>query len=516
MRSKLVLAVGAAVTFAGAAILFAAFVALLADQLSNAWAVAAALSAVLLLVGFAVVGVATSATGVQAISLLRGIGTAVRAVPAKIDAQTTHVRRIAAAADLLDDGAAAGAAGRAADATVLVLALGDGVDADALASFVADAGPDSIVVVTDRADVVAQLAKDVLVEFLPAIPAAFARTDVETVGVVAARLVELASEHRASAIMIWDHAEASRQLPVTALDRGVEVYSGAFARRLQQRLDDHAATLDREHARLADLLRTDGDGALERMRSTIVDRVDRVGAAATKHHERTSRALARSEKAIQRSIDDAYQQGEALTALYRLLLPRVDLPPLRGWAISPDLALHIVRRILDGDTTAALETGSGSSTVMMALAFERVGRGHVTALEHDRAYAEATRALLDRYGVAARATVCDAPLTEQVVDGEPWQFYDLSTCTLPDAADLLLVDGPPAAVGRHSRLPCVPLLLDRLADRATIILDDGRRTDEQEIAARWAEIPGVGTPRHLRVERSAIALDFERAPQSDA
>ena len=56
-----------------------------------------------------------------------------------------------------------------------------------------------------------------------------------------------------------------------------------------------------------------------------------------------------------------------------------------------------------------------------------------------------------------------------------------------DVIDLLVVDGPPAfAVGfAHARYPALPVLRDRLAPGATVVLDDVERPGEQEVLRRW-------------------------------
>jgi hypothetical protein len=50
-----------------------------------------------------------------------------------------------------------------------------------------------------------------------------------------------------------------------------------------------------------------------------------------------------------------------------------------------------------------------------------------------------------------------------------------------------------------------------MADRATIVLDDGRRDDEAEIAERWRQRPDIGDVVTLPFERRPIALSFERS-----
>jgi hypothetical protein len=60
------------------------------------------------------------------------------------------------------------------------------------------------------------------------------------------------------------------------------------------------------------------------------------------------------------------------------------------------------------------------------------------------------------------------------------------------------------------------LLLSSLAPGARVVLDDGDRSGEAEIAQRWAELPGVGQPSALRVERAAIELIVERGDDAVA
>ena len=62
-----------------------------------------------------------------------------------------------------------------------------------------------------------------------------------------------------------------------------------------------------------------------------------------------------------------------------------------------------------------------------------------------------------------------------------------------DLIDLLVVDGPPAfadglGLARH---PALPVLRDRLAPDATVVLDDVERPGEQEVLRRWEDEFGL-------------------------
>ena len=81
-----------------------------------------------------------------------------------------------------------------------------------------------------------------------------------------------------------------------------------------------------------------------------------------------------------------------------------------------------------------------------------------------------------------------APLIDTAVPGrenQPW--YDISV--LPDlpTVDLLFVDGPIGATAREARYPAYPLLADRLAPGATVVLDDTGRPAEAAIVKAWKQ-----------------------------
>jgi hypothetical protein len=53
------------------------------------------------------------------------------------------------------------------------------------------------------------------------------------------------------------------------------------------------------------------------------------------------------------------------------------------------------------------------------------------------------------------------------------------------------------------RLPAVPLLKDRLAPRASVVLDDVVRAAEQEVTSRWAAILPDFTLTRLSLQKDA-------------
>jgi predicted O-methyltransferase YrrM len=188
-----------------------------------------------------------------------------------------------------------------------------------------------------------------------------------------------------------------------------------------------------------------------------------------------------------------YRQIEALFWLNQRLPFRLPLPPMRGYAISPDFANVILTLIEANRPKLILELGSGISTIIAGYALERIGAGRILSLDDGAEFAQTTRSRLDQHGVSAFAQVVHAPLVPLVLDGLPYQWYDpaaVASATAPDASiDLLIVDGPPQYGNPHplARYPALPVLWDRLSDQALILMDDTDRADEQQIAQRWLD-----------------------------
>ena len=71
--------------------------------------------------------------------------------------------------------------------------------------------------------------------------------------------------------------------------------------------------------------------------------------------------------------------------------------------------------------------------------------------------------------------------------------------------DLLIVDGPPGSTGTRARFPAYPLLSERLAPSALILVDDLQRSDERAVVDAWLEMGGVSElPTYGRDKRFCI------------
>lgn len=187
------------------------------------------------------------------------------------------------------------------------------------------------------------------------------------------------------------------------------------------------------------------------------------------------------------------QRIQELAWLSATIRPRKPLPVWAGGMARPELLQASWRLIREEQPQRALELGSGLSTLVLAYALAANGGGQLFALEDHAAHADRSRRLLDEHRLSERARVIDAPLLKREIGGEKRRWYSLAELSEEAAPiDFLFVDGPAGYLGPMIRYPALPLLQERLADHALILLDDIQRPDEGRIAQRWlAEIPGL-------------------------
>ena len=208
----------------------------------------------------------------------------------------------------------------------------------------------------------------------------------------------------------------------------------------------------------------------------------------------------------QQQQEELWRQTEALTSLLARLQPTTTFPPTRGWAASPDFLLHLVDAITRQQPRHIVEASSGVTTLTSAYCLKRMVNGHVTALEHDQTYVTSTNAMLAAHGLSDVARVIHAPLQEQEIDGQIYQWYDPVALQGIECVDFLIVDGPPARTCPLARYPVLPKLAKIIAPGATILLDDGARAQEQEIVRRWcAKYPSLEST-YLSTEKGAFSL----------
>lgn len=188
----------------------------------------------------------------------------------------------------------------------------------------------------------------------------------------------------------------------------------------------------------------------------------------------------------------------------RLGLPR-DIAYDPRWSAAADFLELIAGHVLAAGPAAIVECSSGATTVVLARCCALNGRGRVWSLENGAEFAARTRAELARLGLADYATVVDAPLVGQALDGRDFQWYDLAGLAVAEI-DMLVIDGPPGFLQPLSRYPALPLLHGRLAAGATVFLDDAGRPDERAIVAAWRRAYPDLDARYLANARGCAIL----------
>ena len=177
---------------------------------------------------------------------------------------------------------------------------------------------------------------------------------------------------------------------------------------------------------------------------------------------------------------------QATQNLFAIVPPRGTVPQMVGYVASPDVLLLLVQKFLTLRPTLAIECGSGTSTLFLALAKQQYDIPcRLVSLEHHADYAAGTRALLEEHGVGHLADVRHAPLTTTPLTDHAGPWYEPSAYEDLHDIGLAFVDGPPGDVGPQARYPMVPLLGDRLASSCAILLDDMSRADERGVGERW-------------------------------
>jgi hypothetical protein len=189
---------------------------------------------------------------------------------------------------------------------------------------------------------------------------------------------------------------------------------------------------------------------------------------------------------LRKERDHHAKRTQDIVNLFSMVPIKSGIPPLGLWTASADLLVELVDRLVAERPDVAIEGGSGVSTVVMALAVREHGLPtKVIALEHNPEWAERTRRMLERHGVADLAEVRLAPLAPTSLDDHSTPWYDESALADLSEIGLVLVDGPPEGTGPRARYPMVPLLRDKLAQRCTILVDDTDRPGDADVVERW-------------------------------
>ena len=202
-----------------------------------------------------------------------------------------------------------------------------------------------------------------------------------------------------------------------------------------------------------------------------------------------------------------YRQLESSLWLASVVKVRQPPPFMRGMAISPDFGVLLAQTLFSQKPKTIVELGCGTSTLISSYILEQLGGdGRVVSIDHDEKFAAICRQQLVDHGLQHRAEIYHCPLVSQTVDGKTVEYYDLSRAKLPDAIDVLVVDGPPQWMGHLARYPALPLFGRLLAPSAVVLVDDAGRPDEKLMVKRWLSENRGLEERYQETEKGTAIL----------
>ncbi|HEX8302950.1 class I SAM-dependent methyltransferase [Sphingomonas sp.] len=165
--------------------------------------------------------------------------------------------------------------------------------------------------------------------------------------------------------------------------------------------------------------------------------------------------------------------------LERLDLPGDALPNLGSWKADTGFLTLIADHIEAHRPRNVVELGAGASSLIIGRALQKYGQGHLLSLDQHEDFIRATSEWLREHGVDA--DLRHAPLGNPEHD---WPGFWYETGPLPDAIDLLVIDGPPWTIHPFVR-GSAEALFGRIPVGGVVLLDDAARPGERLIARRW-------------------------------
>lgn len=137
--------------------------------------------------------------------------------------------------------------------------------------------------------------------------------------------------------------------------------------------------------------------------------------------------LQKIKQAQKQDVENSMKQIEVCIRLQHYLGPETLLPDVHNWPISPDLGVLLINLVEQNEYDAVIEFGSGTSTLILAKALDRVARREgvdrlpLLSFDHLQEYAEKTKKILKQAGLSKHVDVVLAPLT-------PWTDDNGGAC----------------------------------------------------------------------------------------
>jgi hypothetical protein len=212
---------------------------------------------------------------------------------------------------------------------------------------------------------------------------------------------------------------------------------------------------------------------------------------------------------------DLEERIQITGTLFTLVGPQLPLPPAAQSDAAPEVLVELLVKYLERRPRVLLACGSGTSTLVLALAVRKYEvPSRVVCIDHDAERLRTTGRLLTRHGVGDVVELRHAPL-RRIIRGPDLgaSWYDASALGDLEDLGLVFVDGPPASAGPRSRHALSGELRGRLAADCVIVVNDAGRVDEQAPGGTWADVlPGF--ERQLLSVGEADVVVLRSAPRS--
>ena len=164
-------------------------------------------------------------------------------------------------------------------------------------------------------------------------------------------------------------------------------------------------------------------------------------------------------------------------------------PPVRvgRWTLSSETLRFLIRLVEELKPRQILEFGSGLSTRVLVWACARLDEeSRLTSVDHDPEFIDLTRADLPAVPGGSTPRLVLAPIVARRFVGRTQPTYALP----PEArewgpADLVLIDGPPRALG--GREGVLYQVMEFARPGTLVLLDDAGRAEERQALSRWQE-----------------------------
>lgn len=207
-------------------------------------------------------------------------------------------------------------------------------------------------------------------------------------------------------------------------------------------------------------------------------------------------------------LENQHYKIQAVGEIQNLLTFRAPIPPMNGWAATPELSITVLKEIISSKPNLIVELGSGVTTVINAYGLEKYNpSGRVISIDHDEEYAASTQSEIKLHSLEKFVELLFAPLKKMNLRGSSVTWYDLSSLNINRKIDLLIVDGPPVKTEKQARYPALPILYQYLSESCTIIIHDTHRKQESAIVKKWLqEFPSFNETK-LDTEKGITVLN---------